>query len=163
LFAGLSVVERPEGKTSIPKLGSTVASGCRGVSAGRPRPRCRAGYGWHSKFVGLREDKNPRSVNQGGSWIERCETIRSGEGKHLRCSSCVVGLPEMWRLVPEVFFHEPRQLAYTERDFFQFNGGSSEPAMRRKYALAYFSAQSFPWSMSSTDSDGAIQVLLFTL
>src|SRR6516165_11223959 len=54
-------------------------------------------------------------------------------------------------------------LIYTERDFFQFNGGSSESATRRKYAFAYLSARSFPWSMSSTDSDGAIQVLVFTL
>jgi hypothetical protein len=57
----------------------------------------------------------------------------------------------------------PAPAIYTERDFFQFKGGSSESATRRKYAAAYRSARYFPWSMSSTDSDGAIQVFSFTL
>src|SRR6516164_4291737 len=56
-----------------------------------------------------------------------------------------------------------KQLAYTDRDFFQFSGGSSEPATRCKYALAYLCARSFPSSMLSTDSDGAIQVFPVTL
>jgi len=68
-----------------------------------------------------------------------------------------------WQLGTAWHGEGPKHLAYTERDFFQFSGGSSEPATRRKYALAYLCAQSFPSLMSSTDSDGAIQVFPVTL
>ena len=52
---------------------------------------------------------------------------------------------------------------YTERDFFHVNGGSSKLAAFRRYALACSAALSFPCSISSTDSEGAIQFFAFTL
>jgi len=52
---------------------------------------------------------------------------------------------------------------YAERDFFHSNGGNSKwPALQR-YTLACATALSFPCSISSTSSEGAIQFFAFTL
>jgi hypothetical protein len=52
--------------------------------------------------------------------------------------------------------------SYVERAFFHSNRGNSAFAARLKYALAYSAARSFPCSMSSTLSDGAIQLFVVT-
>src|SRR6266436_5008057 len=54
-------------------------------------------------------------------------------------------------------------LRYAERDFFQFKVGRSELATRRRYAVACAAARSFPCSISSTASEGAIQLFALTL
>jgi hypothetical protein len=52
---------------------------------------------------------------------------------------------------------------YRERESFQFNGGSSEFAASFRYAPACSAALSLPCSISSTGSEGAIQLLVLTL
>jgi len=52
---------------------------------------------------------------------------------------------------------------YAERDFFHSNNGISKYPALYKYALAYAVALSFPCSISSTGSEGAIQFLAVTL
>src|SRR5258708_12322796 len=56
-----------------------------------------------------------------------------------------------------------RAAAYAERAFFHSKGGSSKLPARLRCAAAYAAAFSLPCSISSTDSDGAIQVLALTL
>jgi hypothetical protein len=52
---------------------------------------------------------------------------------------------------------------YRERDSFHFRGGNSAFAVFFRKFLARSDARSFPDSMSSTASDGAIQFFVFTL
>jgi hypothetical protein len=59
--------------------------------------------------------------------------------------------------------HVQSFLNYAERDFFHSNGGSSKLPACRRYALGCGAALSFPCSISSTSSEGAIQFFAFTL
>src|SRR5580704_15568566 len=52
---------------------------------------------------------------------------------------------------------------YAELDFFHSNDGSSKLPDFRRYALACATALSFPCSISSTGSEGAIQFFAVTL
>jgi hypothetical protein len=52
---------------------------------------------------------------------------------------------------------------YRERDVFHSNGGSSEFATRLRYSRACADVLSLPSSISSTSSEGAIQLLVLTL
>ena len=52
-------------------------------------------------------------------------------------------------------------VGYTEQDFFHRNGGSPKLAAFRGYTLACSAALSFPCSISSTVSEGAIQFFAF--
>jgi hypothetical protein len=66
------------------------------------------------------------------------------------------------RVVTRLDFTDHEQ-CYRERDFFHFNGGSSEFAACFRYALAYSVALSLPCLIPSTGSEGAIQLFVFTL
>ena len=55
------------------------------------------------------------------------------------------------------------QGCYRDRDCFHVNGGISEFAACFKYARARSAALSFPWSISSTGSEGASQLFVVTL
>jgi len=62
-----------------------------------------------------------------------------------------------------VEFKINRHANYTELDFFPSQGGSSKLAARRRYTITCAPARSFPCSISSTASDGAIQFFALTL